>query len=44
MNLVENGFSNMANAGYDGGQKVPHLHFHLLGREEAHWEKALQEK
>ncbi|SOE46365.1 FIG146285: Diadenosine tetraphosphate (Ap4A) hydrolase and other HIT family hydrolases [plant metagenome] len=27
----EGGFRLVANAGADGGQEVPHLHFHILG-------------
>jgi len=29
----EGGFRVVANSGNDGGQEVPHLHFHILGGE-----------
>jgi histidine triad (HIT) family protein len=44
MGLTEDGFSLMTNNGHNGGQTVPHLHFHLLGGEAVNWEKALREK
>jgi len=31
--IDESGFKIIVNAGDDGGQLVPHLHFHLLGGE-----------
>lgn len=30
--IFEKGFRVIVNCGEDGGQEVPHLHFHLLGR------------
>ncbi len=44
MGLTKDGFSLMTNSGHNGGQTVAHLHFHLLGGEPVHWEKALREK
>jgi len=28
---LENGYRVVSNCGADGGQMVPHLHFHILG-------------
>jgi len=33
MNIAQDGFSIMTNSGHNGGQTVPHLHFHLLDGE-----------
>jgi len=30
-NLVEGGYRVIANIGEDGGQEIPHLHFHVIG-------------
>ena len=43
LGINETGFSLMTNAGHDGGQTVPHLHFHLLAGEEVHWEQGLRQ-
>lgn len=34
---LENGYRTVLNTGNDGGQEVPHLHFHLLGKRSLKW-------
>jgi len=34
---LSGGFRVVANSGDDGGQEVPHLHFHLLGGRKMSW-------
>jgi histidine triad (HIT) family protein len=34
---LEGGYRLVANAGRDGGQEVPHLHFHVLGGRQMTW-------
>lgn len=38
-NLNQNGYRIITNIGKDGGQEVPHLHFHILGGGKLKWEK-----
>ena len=35
--LLSDGYRLVANCGTDGGQEVPHLHFHLLGGRQLNW-------
>lgn len=35
--LDENGYRVVSNVGEDGGQSVPHLHFHVLGGRGFEW-------
>jgi histidine triad (HIT) family protein len=37
MGLDESGYRLIVNNGDDGGQEVPHLHFHLLGGTKLKW-------
>ncbi len=34
---LENGFRIVINNGQDGGEAVPHLHLHLLGKRKLNW-------
>jgi histidine triad (HIT) family protein len=34
---LENGYRVVVNIGPDGGQTVPHLHFHLMGKRHLKW-------
>jgi histidine triad (HIT) family protein len=35
--LTAGGYRVVTNVGADGGQTVPHLHFHVLGGRQLHW-------
>lgn len=37
LGIDENGYRVVNNCGKDGGQTVPHLHFHLMGGREFGW-------
>ena len=37
LGLQESGYRLVANCGREGGQTVPHLHFHLLGKRQLTW-------
>jgi histidine triad (HIT) family protein len=37
--IFENGYRVITNIGENGGQEVPHLHFHLLGGTKLAWPK-----
>ncbi len=37
LGLEEAGYRLITNVGYDGGQEVPHLHFHILGGTRLVW-------
>lgn len=37
LNISENGYRIVSNTGKDGGQTVPHVHFHMLGGRSLEW-------
>lgn len=37
LDLAESGYRVVVNCGADGGQEVPHLHFHILGGRSMTW-------
>ncbi|MHC1720810.1 MAG: histidine triad nucleotide-binding protein [Clostridiaceae bacterium] len=37
MGIAEKGYRVVSNCGEDGGQSVPHIHFHLLGGRSLQW-------
>lgn len=36
-NLADSGYRIVTNTGVDGGQSVPHLHFHVIGGRQMAW-------
>ncbi|CZE46943.1 histidine triad nucleotide-binding protein [Campylobacter geochelonis] len=40
MGVDKSGYRLVCNCGENGGQEVPHLHFHLLGGTKLEWEQA----
>lgn len=36
--IRESGYRLITNIGKDGGQSVPHLHLHVIGGRELHWD------
>lgn len=39
LGIQESGYRLITNVGTDGGQEVPHLHFHILGGAKLTWPK-----
>ncbi|WP_120946285.1 MULTISPECIES: histidine triad nucleotide-binding protein [Helicobacter] len=39
LGIQEKGYRLITNVGSDGGQEVPHLHFHILGGAKLTWSK-----
>ncbi|MDF2502847.1 histidine triad nucleotide-binding protein [Clostridium sp.] len=37
LGVAEDGYRIVSNCGEDGGQTVPHIHFHLLGGRKLNW-------
>lgn len=37
LGVSENGYRIVSNCGEDGGQTVPHIHFHFLGGRKLNW-------
>lgn len=37
LNIYEKGYRVVINCGEDGGQEVPHIHFHILGGKSLSW-------
>jgi histidine triad (HIT) family protein len=39
LSVYESGYRLITNIGNDGGQEVPHIHFHILGGTKLSWGK-----
>ncbi|WP_104697903.1 MULTISPECIES: histidine triad nucleotide-binding protein [unclassified Helicobacter] len=39
LGIKEKGYRLVTNIGVDGGQEVPHFHYHILGGSKLKWEK-----
>lgn len=37
LGFADSGFRMVINSGRDGGETIPHLHVHLLGKRQLHW-------
>lgn len=42
LNLDKSGYRIISNIGINGGQEVPHLHFHILGGAKLRWDNLAQ--
>lgn len=42
LGLDKNGYRIISNVGVDGGQEIPHLHFHILGGAKLRWDNLAQ--
>lgn len=42
LGIKESGYRLITNIGADGGQEVPHFHYHILGGGKLNWEKLVK--